>query len=233
MDAPRHAQTRGRAPSRSERLRGAMRPDPTSAPAWPIEQRRWAAAAKRLLDVGVALAMGLVLGLPLLAIALLIKLTSRGPVLYRQERIGWHGQPFWIYKFRTMRLDAEARTGPIWATHNDPRCTAVGRWLRRLSIDEFPQLLNVLRGEMSLVGPRPERPFFVERFSHELPGYMDRHAMRPGVTGWAQIHGWRGDTSIEKRLECDLYYVQHWSLWLDLLVLLRTPWELVGGRNAY
>jgi exopolysaccharide biosynthesis polyprenyl glycosylphosphotransferase len=211
-----------------------MRPDPAHlGPRWPIERRPLAAATKLLLDLALSLALGFILLVPLTIVALLIKLTSRGPVLYRQERIGLHGRPFKIYKFRTMRLDAEARTGPIWASHNDPRCTALGRLLRRLSVDELPQLLNVLRGEMSLVGPRPERPFFVETFARELPHYHERHAMRPGVTGWAQIHGWRGDTSIEKRLECDLHYVRHWNLKLDLLVLVRTPWELVGGRNAY
>jgi len=211
-----------------------LRADPAHvAERFPIQRRPVAAAAKLLLDFSISLALGLILLVPLTIVALLIKLTSRGPVLYRQERIGLHGRPFKIYKFRTMRLDAEARTGPIWASHNDPRCTALGRLLRRLSVDELPQLLNVLRGEMSLVGPRPERPFFVETFARDLPQYHDRHAMRPGVTGWAQIHGWRGDTSIEKRLECDLHYVRHWNLRLDLLVLFRTPWELVGGRNAY
>lgn len=231
MDASSNRSTRTRAPNRSERLRGAMRPDP--ALRRPGRRLAWGLGAKRALDLTAALGLGLLLLPALLLVAAAIKLTSRGPVLYRQERVGLGGRVFRIYKFRTMRLDAEAQSGPVWATHNDPRCTRLGRWLRRSSVDELPQLLNVLRGEMSLVGPRPERPYFVARFERQLPGYAERHAMRPGVTGWAQVHGLRGNTSIERRLEFDLHYVRQWSLGLDLRILLLTPRELLGGRNAY
>lgn len=168
----------------------------------------------------------------LLTVALLIRFSGRGPVLFQQERVGRNGKTFQMIKFRTMRLDAERETGPIWATKGDPRCTRIGGWLRRLSIDELPQLINVLRGEMSLVGPRPERPFFVRKFSHDLPGYEKRHAVRPGITGWAQVHGWRGDTELRQRLEHDLYYVQHQSLKLDTYILLLTPIAMLRAKNA-
>lgn len=172
------------------------------------------------------------LAVPMLAVALLIKLTSRGPVIYRQERTGWGGKPFVMYKFRTMHLDAEADSGPVWAKRNDPRRTTLGVLLRRLSIDELPQLFNVLRGEMSLVGPRPERPYFVQRFSLRVPAYNQRHQVRPGITGWAQVNGWRGDSSIEKRLEYDLFYVNNPSVWLNLRIMLVTPLRVLVERNA-
>jgi putative colanic acid biosynthesis UDP-glucose lipid carrier transferase len=154
-------------------------------------------------------------------------------VIFRQERVGKNGKTFHLLKLRTMRVDAEAETGPVWAKPDDPRCTRLGGWLRRTSLDEIPQLLNVLCGEMSLVGPRPERPHFVEEFSRRLPDYPSRHAVLPGLTGWAQIHGFRGDTPIESRLAHDLYYVRHRSLLLDLRILAITPWIILGDPNAY
>ncbi len=165
---------------------------------------------------------------PMLLIAALIKLTSSGPVIYKQQRTGLWGKPFVMYKFRTMRVDAEAETGPVWAKPDDPRCTRLGNVLRNHSLDELPQFINVLRGEMSLVGPRPERPYFVHTFSQQLPAYSQRLQVLPGITGWAQINGWRGDTSLEKRLEYDLFYIRNWSVWFNLRVLLLTPWRVLG-----
>ncbi len=193
---------------------------------------RWALRLSRCLDVTVAALALALLALPMLLIAALIRLTSRGPALYTQERIGLHGRRFVIYKFRTMRCDAEDGTGPVWATRNDPRRTLLGSYMRRLSIDELPQLFNVLRGDMSLVGPRPERPTFVEKFSRQYPAYSQRHNVPPGITGWAQVNGWRGDSSLEKRLECDLYYVRHWSVLFNLRILLLTPLSILTERNA-
>jgi exopolysaccharide biosynthesis polyprenyl glycosylphosphotransferase len=181
---------------------------------------------KRAFDA-VASAVLLVLLSPLfLVVALAVKLTSRGPVFYRQERMGLDGHVFEMLKFRTMIADAEKDTGEVWARANDPRCTAVGGFLRRSSIDELPQLLNVLRGDMSLVGPRPERPVFIAEFRERLPRYHLRHMVKAGITGWAQVNGWRGRTSLEKRIEHDLYYIEHWSFSLDLKILFRT---LAGG----
>jgi len=188
------------------------------------------AAFKALLDMVVAGTL-LVLSLPLMAaISVSIKLDSRGPVLYRQERVGAGGRLFTLYKFRTMRWGAESATGPVFARDNDPRCTRVGRYLRRYNLDEIPQLVNVLRGEMAVVGPRPERPYFVNRFKAEIPGYMRRHVVKPGMTGWAQVHGLRGNTSVTDRTRYDIYYIENWSLFLDFRILLRT---LVSNRNAY
>ena len=190
------------------------------------------ALAKRAFDV-ILSALFLALLAPLmLLVALLVKLTSPGPVLYRQERVGLDGKPFRMLKFRTMRDQAE-RDGPRFAEPEDPRVTRLGPLLRRTSIDELPQLLNVLAGDMSLVGPRPERPIFIDKFRRHIPRYQLRHMVKAGMTGWAQIHGLRGQTSIEKRVEYDLYYIEHWSLLLDLRILART---LAGGflsRNAY
>jgi exopolysaccharide biosynthesis polyprenyl glycosylphosphotransferase len=194
--------------------------------------RRGAVLVNRLLDVAIATALLALLALPMLAIAAIIKLTSPGPALYRQQRTGLGGKDFTMLKFRTMRCDAEDQSGPVWATKRDPRRTALGVLLRRLSIDELPQLINVIRGQMSLVGPRPERPFFVQGFSQELPRYEERHQVLPGITGWAQINGWRGDTSIERRLECDLYYIEHWSVAFNLRILLLTPFRVLIEHNA-
>ncbi len=186
----------------------------------------------RLLDIVLSAAALALLALPMLAIAALVKLTSRGPALYHQDRVGLGGKTFTIYKFRTMRLNAEAESGPVWARRGDPRCTPIGNLLRRFCLDELPQLLNVLRGEMSLVGPRPERPFFVREFSQRIPGYARRHDVLPGLTGWAQINGWRGDSSIEKRVEFDLYYVRHWSLWMNVRIMLLTPFRILVDQNG-
>ena len=196
---------------------------------WPLENA-WNRAAKRLVDIFGAL-VGLVLSAPvILVFALLHRRESPGPVFYAQQRCGYRGRPFTIYKLRTMRPDAESSSGPVFAQPNDPRRTRIGSWMREHNIDELPQFWNVLRGDMSLVGPRPERPVFVERFRDQIGHYMWRHSCRPGITGWAQVNGYRGDTSIEGRLRCDLYYLENWSLALDLKILFRT---LFARTNAY
>jgi len=174
------------------------------------------------MDVGLS-SIGLVVLSPfLLLIAAAIKLSDGGRILYRQTRIGLNGRRFMIIKFRTMNLDAEEHLGAVWAVPNDPRCTRLGLILRRCGFDELPQLWNIVRGDMSLVGPRPERPEFARDLRKEYPGYNARHAVRSGLTGFAQIHGWRGYTSIEDRLRHDLFYIQHWSLILDFKVLALT-----------
>ena len=193
----------------------------------------WNRVLKRVFDV-VAGAAALLAALPLMAaIAAVVRATSPGPILYRQERMGLDGRRFQMLKFRTMHADAEADSGPTWAVPDDPRRTGIGAWLRRSSLDELPQLINVLRGEMSLVGPRPERPSFVEDFRTRIPGYMLRHKVKAGMTGWAQINGWRGNTSLEKRIEYDLYYIERWSLAFDVSILVRTLWLGFRNRNAY
>jgi len=180
---------------------------------------------KRAFDVAVSTTLLIALSPLFLLVALAIKLGSRGPVFYRQERMGLDGRLFQMLKFRTMVPDAE-REGEVWSRANDPRRTRLGALLRRLSLDELPQLLNVLRGDMSLVGPRPERPVFIAEFREKIPRYHLRHMVKAGITGWAQVNGWRGPTSLEKRLEYDLYYIEHWSLAFDLKILFRT---LAGG----
>jgi len=193
----------------------------------------WNLVLKRAMDVAGAV-VGLLLTAPLLGImAGLVKLTSSGPVLYRQTRMGLDGRAFEILKFRTMRVDAEAETGVVWAQENDPRRTRLGAFLRRTSLDEIPQFWNVLKGEMSIVGPRPERPEFIAQCCQWFPRYMLRHKMKAGITGWAQVNGLRGNTSIEKRLEYDLYYIEHWSVWLDLKIMAMTLWKGMIHRNAY
>ena len=170
---------------------------------------------------------------PVLLITALVVLVSSGrPVLYLQERMGLDGKRFRIIKFRTMKADAEADTGAVWTRADDPRRTRVGRVLRRLSLDELPQLLNVLKGEMSLVGPRPERPVFIEEFRRQLPRYMLRLRIPAGLTGWAQVKGYRGDTDLAARLRVDLLYLERWSLLLDLEILLRTVWHVLRGKSA-
>ena len=166
-------------------------------------------------------------------IAVAIKVTSRGPVFYRQQRITWNGRAFTMYKFRTMPIDSESDTGPVWARHGEKRATPVGMLLRRTSLDELPQLLNVLRGDMSLVGPRPERPEFVQRFRVEIPGYMQKHLVKAGITGWAQVNDLRGDSDLTRRIEFDLYYIENWSLWFDLRILVLTVWHILTSRNAH
>ena len=186
---------------------------------------------KRAIDVALSAAALLVLALPLAVIATLVKLTSRGAVFYAQERMGLDGKAFTVYKFRSMHHDAESETGPVWAREDDPRVTPIGRWLRKLDLDELPQLWNVLRGDMSIVGPRPERPFFVEQFKHRIPQYMLRHKVKSGITGWAQVNGWRGNTSLEKRIEYDLYYIENWSVTLDLKIMWLTVFRGLLQRS--
>jgi exopolysaccharide biosynthesis polyprenyl glycosylphosphotransferase len=186
----------------------------------------WAAIQKRSFDVAVSAALLTVAAPVMGAIALAIRLSSGAPVLYRQERMGLDGHVFRMLKFRTMVHDAERDTGPVWARRDDPRETRIGSFLRRTSLDELPQLWNVLTGDMSLVGPRPERPVFIEQFRREVPGYMLRHKVKAGLTGWAQVHRWRGDTSLHERIEHDLYYIRNWSLGLDIRILLMTLWRV-------
>ncbi|HEV2054722.1 MAG TPA: undecaprenyl-phosphate glucose phosphotransferase [Methylomirabilota bacterium] len=193
----------------------------------------WSRVAKRVFDVAFSLAVLALLSPVLLALAAAVKLTSRGPVLYGQERMGLDGQRFRMMKLRTMRVDAERETGPVWAATGDDRRTPIGAFLRRFSLDELPQFVNVFRGEMSVVGPRPERPVFVERFRRTVPGYMLRHKVKSGVTGWAQVHGLRGNTSLEKRIEYDIEYIERWSFWLDLKIIGLTLVRVLFDRNAY
>ncbi|HXG56838.1 MAG TPA: undecaprenyl-phosphate glucose phosphotransferase [Vicinamibacterales bacterium] len=187
-----------------------------------VPLRGFNSVLKRAIDVAISGVALLGLAAPLALIALLIKRTSSGPIFYTQERMGLDGKAFHVYKFRSMYAGAEDDTGPVWARDDDPRCTPVGRWLRRLDLDELPQLWNVLNGDMSVVGPRPERPYFVEQFKHRIPQYMLRHKVKAGITGWAQVNGWRGNTSLEKRIEYDLYYIENWSVALDLKIMWLT-----------
>ena len=197
-----------------------------------IALRGWRRTAKRLMDM-VGAAVGLVLISPLMMLmAVLVKLDSRGPVFYAQERMGLDARPFRMLKFRSMRQDAEAY-GPGWTVEDDPRVTRLGRIIRRLNVDELPQLVNVLVGEMSLVGPRPERPVYVNQFRRSIPRYMDRHWEKAGMTGWAQVNGLRGDTSIVERTKYDLWYIENWSLLLDVKIVIRTVFNLVTMPNAY
>jgi Undecaprenyl-phosphate glucose phosphotransferase len=177
---------------------------------------------KRLIDIAISAVALLALTLPMAIIALLVRLTSPGPVFYRQERMGLDGKGFGVYKFRSMYANAETDSGPVWARDDDPRCTPLGGYLRRWDLDELPQFWNVLKGDMSIVGPRPERPFFVAQFKQRIPQYMLRHKVKAGITGWAQVNGWRGNTSIEKRIEYDLYYIENWSVGLDLKIMWLT-----------
>jgi len=188
---------------------------------------------KRAIDVAISLAALIVLAIPFWIIATLVKLTSRGNVFYRQERMGLDGKPFMIYKFRSMYDGAEAETGPVFASEQDPRRTPIGKVLRRSNVDELPQLWNVLKGDMSIVGPRPERPLFVAQFKDKIPQYMLRHKVKAGITGWAQVNGWRGNTSIEKRIEYDLYYIENWSVRLDLKIMWLTLLRGFFHKHAY
>jgi exopolysaccharide biosynthesis polyprenyl glycosylphosphotransferase len=199
-----------------------------------VALRGWNLALKRAMDILVS-AVALVTLAPLLmALALAVKLTSRdGPVFYTQERVGLDGKPFRLVKFRSMRVDAEHETGPVWAAAGDRRRTRLGALIRRWSLDELPQLVNVLIGEMSLVGPRPERPHFVEQFSRIVPRYAERHNEKAGMTGWAQVNGLRGQTSIEERTKYDVFYVEHWSLAFDIKILLKTIGAVFRDKNAY
>jgi exopolysaccharide biosynthesis polyprenyl glycosylphosphotransferase len=193
----------------------------------------WGAIAKRVTDALVSVILIVVLSPLLLLIAVLVKLTSPGPILYSQERMGLDGRSFAMLKFRSMKADAERHSGAVWADVKDDRRTKLGTFLRKTSLDELPQLWNVLYGDMSLVGPRPERPIFVNKFRKEIPHYMLRHKVRAGITGWAQVNGWRGNTSLESRIECDLFYIKNWSYILDLKILTMTVWKGFINKNAY
>ena len=188
---------------------------------------------KRLVDIAGALAAIVLCSPFMLTAAIAVKVTSRGPLIFKQERVGLHNKPFQMYKFRSMEVQSDADEKKGWTVKNDPRVTKVGRLLRSTSIDELPQLFNVLKGDMSMIGPRPERPLFVEKFREEIPRYMIKHQVRPGITGWAQVNGYRGDTSIKKRIEYDLYYIENWSMAFDIKILFLTFFRGFINKNAY
>ena len=191
------------------------------------------AMVKRVMDI-IGSVIGIIVASPvMLVLCILIKITSPGPLIYRQERVGLHNQTFWMYKFRSMEIQPVAEEKKAWTVKNDPRVTGIGRFMRRTSLDELPQLFNILKGDMSLVGPRPERPFFVEKFREEIPRYMVKHQVRPGLTGWAQVNGYRGDTSIRKRIEYDLYYIENWTVGLDIKIMFMTIFKGFVNKNAY
>jgi Undecaprenyl-phosphate glucose phosphotransferase len=187
---------------------------------------------KKLEDVIVSVIVIAVTSPLMIVIAAVIKVSSPGPVFYRQKRVTWNGARFHILKFRTMPVDAEASSGPVWSTRNERRASPFGAFLRRTSLDELPQFINALRGEMSVVGPRPERPEFVERFKEEIPGYMQKHLVKAGITGWAQVNDLRGESDLRERIQYDLYYIEHWSLWFDLRIIALTFLHIVRSRNA-
>ncbi len=193
----------------------------------------FSAAVKRMFDVVGSIACIILFSPVMLAFSIAVKLSSPGPLIYRQERVGLRNRPFMMYKFRSMIVQDELSEKGKWTTRDDPRVTAVGRIMRKTSIDELPQIFNVLKGDMSLVGPRPERPYFVEKFQEEIPRYMVKHQVRPGMTGWAQVNGYRGDTSIRKRIDYDLYYIENWTLGLDLKILVLTVFRGFINKNAY
>ena len=188
---------------------------------------------KRAVDIFGAIVAIILFSPVMLVASVLIKLTAPGPLIFKQERIGLQNKPFYMYKFRSMIVQKESEEKKGWTTKDDPRVTPVGKFIRKTSIDELPQLFNVLKGDMSLVGPRPERPLFVEKFKEEIPRYMIKHQVRPGLTGWAQVNGYRGDTSIRKRIECDLYYIENWTLGLDFKIILLTFLKGFINKNAY
>ncbi|HIZ80171.1 MAG TPA: undecaprenyl-phosphate glucose phosphotransferase [Candidatus Lachnoclostridium stercorigallinarum] len=188
---------------------------------------------KRTVDIFGSIVAIILFSPVMLAAAILVKVTSPGPVIFCQERVGLHNRPFKMYKFRSMEVQAPSDEKSKWTTPHDPRVTPVGRFIRKTSIDEMPQFFNILKGDMSLVGPRPERPFFVEKFKEEIPRYMVKHQVRPGLTGWAQVNGYRGDTSITKRIEYDLYYIENWTLGLDFKILFLTVFKGFINKNAY
>ena len=188
---------------------------------------------KRVTDVTLSIVVLVLLSPLLLLIALLVRTSSPGPILYRQERMSLNGQTFDMLKFRSMPVAAEKDTGAVWAKPGENRATPIGAVLRRTSLDELPQFLNVLKGDMSVVGPRPERPVFIEKFKEQIPRYMLRHKMKGGITGWAQVNGLRGNTSLEKRIQYDLHYIQNWSLLFDIKIMLMTFWKGFVNRNAY
>lgn len=191
------------------------------------------AVVKRLMDIGGSVAAIILFSPVMLLAAAMIKLTSPGPLIYKQERVGLHNNTFMMYKFRSMEVQTKEKEKKAWTVKNDPRVTGIGKLMRKTSIDELPQLFNILKGDMSLVGPRPERPFFVEKFREEIPRYMVKHQVRPGLTGWAQVNGYRGNTSIRKRIEYDLYYIENWSVGLDVKILFLTIFKGFVNKNAY
>jgi len=193
----------------------------------------WNVVVKRVTDIVLSITILLAVSPLMLVISLLVKATSIGPVFYRQERMGLDGRIFSMLKFRTMETQAEKETGPVWAAKGDSRKTIIGSFLRKTSMDELPQFFNVLKGDMSIVGPRPEREFFIQQFRSKIPKYMLRHKMKAGITGWAQISGWRGNTSLEKRIEYDLYYIENWSLGFDLEIMWLTIWRGLVSKHAY
>lgn len=190
-------------------------------------------AVKRACDIAGSLVCIAIFAIPMLITAIIIKSTSKGPLIFKQTRIGLHNKEFQMYKFRSMEVQAPDKEKQAWTTMNDPRVTPIGKFIRRTSIDELPQLFNVLKGDMSLVGPRPERPFFVTKFKEEIPRYMIKHQVRPGMTGWAQVSGYRGDTSIIKRIEHDLYYIENWTLGFDIKIMFLTVFKGFINKNAY
>ncbi len=198
-----------------------------------VALRGWRLTLKRIVDVIISAILLIFISPFMLMIAALVKLDSRGPAIFTQVRMGLDANPFPIFKFRSMRPDAEVQTGPVWAKQDDPRRTRIGAFLRRYSLDELPQFVNVFLGHMSLVGPRPERPEFVEQFRQMVPRYMERHREKAGITGWAQINGLRGDTSIWERTKYDLYYIENWSLWFDFKIMILTALKFFRDRNAY
>lgn len=188
---------------------------------------------KRCVDI-IGSVLGLIVASPVMLLtAIAVKLSSPGPIIFKQERIGLHNKPFWMYKFRTMEIQKESAEKKAWTVRDDPRVTKIGKFLRKTSLDEFPQLYNILRGDMSLVGPRPERPLFVEKFKEEIPRYMIKHQVRPGLTGWAQINGYRGDTSIRKRIDYDIFYIENWTMGLDFKIMFLTIFKGFINKNAY
>ncbi|MDE3088663.1 MAG: undecaprenyl-phosphate glucose phosphotransferase [Chloroflexota bacterium] len=197
-----------------------------------VALRGWRLTLKRIVDMILSAIVLVFISPLLLLIVLLVKLDSRGPAIFSQERMGLDARPFPCFKFRSMVADAEAETGPVWAIKDDPRRTRIGRWLRRYSFDELPNFINVFLGHMSLVGPRPERPVFVEQFKQMVPRYMERHREKAGITGWAQVNGLRGDTSILERTKYDLYYIEHWSLWFDFKIMILTALKFLRDPNA-
>ncbi len=193
----------------------------------------WNMILKRCFDIILASFFIIITSPLMLLIALMVKITSVGPVFYVQERMGMDGATFSMLKFRSMRIGAEGSSGPVWASKDDARCTPLGSFLRKTSLDELPQFLNVLKGDMSIVGPRPERPVFIREFRKNIPLYMLRHKVKAGMTGWAQVNGWRGDTDISKRLDCDIYYIEHWSVLFDIKIVWLTLWKGFMHHNAY
>ena len=188
---------------------------------------------KRVIDIAGAI-FGIILTSPImLTAAILVKCSSPGPVIFKQERVGLHNKPFYMYKFRSMEQQSPGEEKKAWTVKNDPRVTGIGKILRKTSLDELPQLFNILKGDMSLIGPRPERPLFVEKFKEEIPRYMVKHQVRPGLTGWAQVNGLRGDTSIRKRIEYDIYYIENWTLWFDIKIIFMTFFTGFINKNAY